>query len=352
MKSTRGCVLVTLTFVVLLALSTSAQAESEDQTTGGLAGGTTQNLSFAMTPSSSGATGGGSANLEVQGTVVSLHLQLKGANPSLRLMVLLKANGTSHAMANATASGEGEVEAEASIALIQGTYMLGVEVLSIGSNGSSAPFMTSDPQTQTAVLQSSGGSSGGEDTHTVNTYHAGETEDDGIAAAIRSSFIPAIIEVGTGGSTVNLNDPAFSVSVGTYQGDGYVISIGSKNASGPRVLMVNLTSALTGKYLSSVGITIDGAAVQQASFSQVMGGTSDNSSRFVMVSGNSGQSLLILIPHFSSHTIAIVPILARIAGAVLVDAPVLLAAVGGVTLVIFLAYVRRMRVGTSDAVGI
>ncbi len=332
---------------LLLVLLSSAVARTEAGTyasTTGIEGNVTQSLSFSMVPPGPGP-GSGDAQIQVEGTTVGVQFEAEGLTSSSNLELTLVANGTSHSVANITASGEGEAEAEASLVLSQGTYSLGL-VLSDASNPAApTTVLVSSPAARTAVLGGQITTQTSEQMQSVSTYSAGEADDQNISRAIQSSFIPAVVDIGEHGSTVQVNDRAFSVSVGTYRGDGYVLSVSAKNVTGPRVLLVNLSSAVAPNlYLSSMSVTLDGAQVQQASMlSQVMGNAPGSQPLFIVISGSSGVSLLVLIPHFSAHSITIVPVLTLIGSIILYDLPVLLAGVAAVTLVFVFVYGRRTR---------
>jgi len=78
--------------------------------------------------------------------------------------------------------------------------------------------------------------------------------------------------------------------------------------------------------------------------SDVLSAPSGSAAKFVLVSGPSALQVLILIPHFSYHTISILPILVNAGAALLYYAPALLFSVAAVTAVVLVAYSRRTRV--------
>ncbi len=339
--------------VVLLILCFSAVAvaetetETATQTTGTFSGSQTL-LRFAMEPSPVSETGyrqgNGTAYIEVQGTYLAVHFEAEGMSSSVHLSLVLLANGSSHSAANMTTSYDGEVEAEAAVYLAPGAYSIGLQVLDTSSFSSPTVVQVSSPQTQPlSVVQ--GTTTNSESSQSVSTIQGGETEDDGIKTAIQDKFIPAVVEVGDSGSSIIVNDHNFSVSVGGYQQDGYLVSIYAANVAGPRVLLVNLTSAQARSLFSApISITLDGSRVQQAgSLSEILGATAADPPRFIVVSSPSSLRLLISIPHFSYHTIAIVPIIVQLGGALLLDLPVLLFAVAAVSVVILAVHSMRTR---------
>ena len=341
--------------ILLLCFSAvaTAETETETQTQTTSTFGTQQYLRFSMVPSSvSGAPaypqGNGSAEVQAQGTLLAVHFGAQGMARDAHLTLVLVANGTSHSVANMTTSYDGEVEAEATVSFAPGSYSVGLQVLDTSTFSTPTQVLASSPGTEplSVVQGTQESSTTGEATQSVSTIQGGETEDDGIRTAIQTKVIPAVVDVAESGSAVYVNDGNFSVSVGKYQQDGYLVSISAANVVGPRVLLVNLTSAKARTLFSgSVMITLDGSTVQQAAtLSQVLGAKAGDPARFVLVSGPSALRLLISIPHFSYHTIEIIPILAQAGAALLVDMPALVLSVAAVSLVVLAAYSRRTRV--------
>ncbi len=337
----------------MLCFSAVAVAETETetatQTTGTFSGSQTL-LRFAMEPSPVAETGyrqgNGTAYIEVQGTYLAVHFEAEGMSSSVHLSLVLLANGSSRSAANMTTSYDGEVEAEAAVYLAPGAYSIGLQVIDTSSFSSPTVVQVSSPQTQPlSVVQGTTTTTNSESSQSVSTIQGGETEDDGIRTAIQDKFIPAVVEVGDSGSSIIVNDRNFSVSVGGYQQDGYLVSIYAANVAGPRVLLVNLTSAQARSLFSApISITLDGSRVQQAgSLSEILGATTADPPRFIVVSSPSSLKLLISIPHFSYHTIAIVPIIVQLGGTLLLDLPVLLFAVAAISVVILAVHSMRIR---------
>ena len=302
-------------------------------------------VSVPVPGSSSYPQGSGSADIQVEGEQLAVHFQAEGMANGAHLTLFLSANGTSHSVANMTTSYGGEVEGEATVALPAGTYAVGLTVIDTSSFASPTLIMGSNPTTAVlGVSQGSQTTTFAETTQVVSTYTEGETEDDGIRTAIQQRVIPAVVDVGEQGSTVAVNDGNFSVSVGRYQ-EGYLVSISASNVTGPRVLLINLTSSYArGLFSGPVLLKLDGASIQQGStFSQVLGATSGDPARFVLISDPSSLSLLVSIPHFSYHTIAIIPVIAQAAAVLLVYLPAVFFSVAAVTLLVVVAYSRRTR---------
>lgn len=345
----------TILMVLLLCVSSAVFAETETETqtqTTSIYTGSQQYLQILMVPSPvSGAPGypqgNGSAEIYSQSAYFSVHFQASGMARGARFGLVLTANGTSYPLANMTASNEGEVEAEATISLPPGSYHAGLNVFDYSTFGSPTVVLVSSPGTQLlSVASAQSTTTTMEVTQSVSTFQGGESEDDDIRTAIQTGVIPAVINLGESGPSIVVDNGNFSVSVGRYQTSGYLVSISATNVSGPRVLLFNLTSAQgRALFTNPVMITLDGAQVQQAgSLSQVLGAQQGDPARFVLVSTATGMKLLISIPHFSYHTIGIVPVLAQLGATLLIDLPAVVIAAVAVTLVVVITYSRRTRV--------
>ena len=336
--------------LALLCFSTYAYADTETEgsyTSTSTFGGT--HLRFLMVPSPSAGYSGanGSASIELQEGVLAVHFQAEGIAGGAHLILALIANGTSHPVANMSANYDGEVEAEGTVTLAQGYYAVGVQVLETPTSGSPILVLSSSPATEILSVGQAYhlSTTTREDyTQSVSTVQGGETEDDRIMTAIQTKIIPAVVDVGNGSSTIHVNDGNFSVSVGRYQPDGYLVSIFATNVTGPRVLLVNVTSNARDLFAGPVQITLDGSAVQQGgSISQVLSSQAGDPARFVLVSNPSALSLLISIPHFSYHTFGIVPFIVQAGSSLRVNHPVLMAGALAVTTAVLLFYARRTK---------
>jgi hypothetical protein len=340
--------------VVLLLFSSAAVADTETETHTQTSTG--QYLKFSMIPSPlpNGVVyqvGNGSAVISVQESFLSVHLQARGMAKSAHFMLVLVANGTSHSVANMTTNSDGEVEAEAEVNLVSGAYIVSLKLLDTSTLGSPTLVLVGSPATQRLSLMQTPGhytettTVSGED-HPVTTVQGGSPEEDDIRSAIQSRVIPAVVDVGESGSSVSVNDANFSVSVGRFEQDGYLVSISATNVTGPRVLLVNLTSTQSRNLFSSpVQVILDGATVSQATtITQVLGAQAADPARFVLISSGSALKLLISIPHFSYHTIEIIPILAKVGSALLIDFPVVILSITVVSLLVVVVNSRRTRV--------
>jgi hypothetical protein len=339
---------------ILLFLCFSLSAMAETETENGSYHGTS--LRFSMVPQPvpgqpSYREGSGSGSVGASGTELRVHFDASGMAGGTHFMLVLLANSETHSIANMTTDSEGETEAEGYISLPVGAYSVGLEVLDTSSFSSPTIVMASNPMTQSVTLpvlvtSTSATATNSESTQTISTIRGGQTEDDGIRSAIQSNFIPAVVEVGVSGSSVQLVNGNFSVSVGRYSQGGYLISISGVNGTGPRALLLNATSAQSrGLFSGPIEITLDGLTVQQASsLSQVLSPKAGDPARFIIILTSASLELLITIPHFSSHLVAIEPIIAAIASTLEINVPVLVVSVIGVTALLATVYSRRTRV--------
>lgn len=355
---------ILVAFVALLFLGSAAVAETETETqtqtmTGTMSetGQTSPSLTFSLVPSPvQGAInyteGNGTANIWAEGTTLSVHLHAEDMARGARFSLVLTTDGVSHSIANMTTNYDGEVEAEATVSLTSGTHSFGVEVLDTSTFSSPTVVLVSSPASSALTLSQPGSQTTTQtsgQTQTVSTFQGGETEDGEIHTAIQSKFIPAVVDLGGSGPSVQVNDERFSVSVGTLEPNGFVISISGTNVTGPRAVAVNLTqSAAKELFSGNVVVTLDGMQVQQASsVTQVLGAKAGDPAVFAVVArGSSALTFLISIPHFSYHAIDIFPVISEIAQAarsLMVDLPLVLFSMAAVTIVIMVAYDRRTR---------
>jgi hypothetical protein len=155
-----------------------------------------------------------------------------------------------------------------------------------------------------------------------------------------------VIRVGAGGIDYSVLDSNFTLFVGALQTGGLQITISAINGTTPRVLLVNLTSPqLVNLQPGSLGITFDGAQVQQASsVSQVISPQPGSGPLFVLISASTGYQLLILIPHFSTHVIQILPtVVSAVLGLWSLDGATLVLSLAVVSFLFLAVYARRAR---------
>ncbi len=335
-------------------------------------------LHFRLVPVSSGE-GQGNVNIKVDDTTLDGQIEVEKLSPSTTYNVILVAIPTTTTATATTLSttssttttstttsaasctgksigsfvtrGEGNGEAELSTTLSPGTYAIGI-VLCSGST----PVLVSDPATaittvpsgtedeeETSTTETSGHET---ETHTVHTHTEEKDDEDQIKHAEDTKTIPAVVKVDSSGVSFNQLDPQFSVSASKLDNNGYQISISASGVTGSRVLLVNLTgSEWTASSLQSLTVTFDGQPIAEAaSISQVLSSTSSDPARYIILVTSSGLQLLVSIPHFSLHTIQILPSAASALNFVAVNAQILLLALVVFTGLSVAVYSKRRRV--------
>jgi len=321
----------------------SSQSGGEDQQS--------QELTLKMVPQSvQGAPSGylvgrGDAKIEIQGTTIEVHAEFESMNPETHYLLLLS-DGTR--LGEMTTSHEGKGHIEAVHALTVGPHAIGLSLLDISTFGSRTTVMRSDPATfNVTIAQSTASESTArhEGAHDVTTTSADKQDEENVNTALQDKTIPAVVHWTGSGASTSLLDPDFTVSVGKYQDSGLLVSI-SGNATGSRVILINLTKDASPNFGSgALLVTLDGTPIQQASsFLQVLKAQPTDPARYIILSTSSGWQLLVSIPHFSLHTLAILPVVASaISNILMVDAPLLALSILAVSSLFAIAYARRPR---------
>jgi hypothetical protein len=288
--------------------------------------------------------GQGNVNINIDGTTLDGQVEVEKVGPSTSYNVFLVAipvtSTTTTSFSTASSSttttttsaasctgtsfgsfvtrGEGNGEAELSTTLSAGTYAIGV-VLCSGST----PVLVSDPASITATVppvteeenesSSTQTSSQETETHTVHTHTEDKEDEDQIKNAEDAKTIPAVVKVDSSGVSFTQLDPSFSVSASNLGNNGLQISISGNNVTGSRVLLVDLTgSQWSTASLQNLRVTYDGQPIiEAASISQLFSSTPTDTARYVILVTSSGLQLLVSIPHFSLHTIQILPSAAK-----------------------------------------
>ncbi len=297
-------------------------------------------LKFRIVPVTQGVTGQGEANIAIHGTVLKVDVEIEKAEKSTTYDVVLFAALTttsvttispptvsssttvSESTTSSTAAStstvpsqtlgtivtndEGDGHLHTELQLPAGTYQLGIS-LSVSGNVQ----LTSGPDMQTAILSGSTSTEGenkGKGENKANHVVKEEKQDkDDIKQAEDSKTIPAVIQVTNSGSTAQVLDPRFSVSIGKTEGGGLAISISANNVTGPKVLLINLTNSFD-PTSRSLNVTLDGKTIEEASsVAQVLSPSAADPPRFLIVTTTSGSQLLVSIPHFSLHLIQVLP---------------------------------------------
>src|SRR3989441_207134 len=330
--------------------SETSETETESSQSGGQ-DHQSQELTFRMVPQSiQGAPSGylvgrGDAKIEIQGTTIEVHAEFESMNPETHYLLLLS-DGTR--LGEMTTSHEGNGDIEAVHTLTVGTHAIGLSLLDISTFASQTTVMQSDPATFNVTIAQSTASESTtrhEGAHDVTTTSADEQDEENVNNALQDKTIPAVVHWTGSGASTSLLDPDFTVSVGKYQDSGLLVSI-SGNATGSRVIMINLTRDASPNFGSgALLVTLDGTPIQQASsFLQVLKAQPTDPARYIILSTSSGWQVLVSIPHFSLHTLAILPVvISAISNFLMVDAPLLVLSVLAVSSLFAIVYAKRPR---------
>ncbi len=304
-------------------------------------------------PVSSSSTGKGEANIHADGLQLKVHLEIEKATPSTTYDVFLVTTTTSTStcpsgspIGSLVTNHEGNGNAEdLEKTLAAGTYQLGLILCVHGT-----PSLVTDPATRTAQLSQTSHKTESEsesETKSAHVTSASHEDEDAIKGAKDKKDIPAVVVVDKSGATASVLDSSFSVSTGRLENGGVSVTISATNVTGPKVLLVNLTDTQSYNLQSgTIVVTLDGVKVQEASsVLQVLHAQPTDPARFIIIQTTSGLQLLVSIPHFSVHTITILPVLlSAISNIIMVDAPLLALSVLAVSSVFALIYARRPRV--------
>ncbi len=288
--------------------------------------------------------GQGEANIEVHGITIRVHVELEKMNPETHYKLLLSVNGVDQAIGDLTTSNEGNGHVEAVLTLQPGNPAIGLSLQDTSTFNPPKTVMGSIPTTLTATIaqETASESETDDDGSQVTTTSADHEVEGDVRNALNQKTIPAVVHWSESGTITSLLDPTFTVSVGRYRESGLLVSI-SGNATGPRVLLVNLTRGASPDFgTGSLIVTLDGNPVQQASFLQVLNSQLTDPARYIVLSTASGWQLLVSIPHFSLHTLAILPVVAS-GNVLMVDAPLLVVSFLAVSSFFAFAYARRTR---------
>ncbi len=310
-----------------------------------------QELNFRMAPLSvNGAPSGyqvgrGEVNIEIHGMTIKVHAEFERMNPATHYALLLS-DGTT--IGDMITSREGNGHIEAVLTLTAGPHAIGFSLLDSSTFGSKTQVMQSDPVTSNVTIAQSTVSEAEtrhEGAHDVKTTSADKRDEEDVNSALRDKTIPAVVHWSGSGASTSLLDPNFTVSVGKYQDSGLLVSI-SGNVTGSRVVLVNLTRDASPNFGSgALLVTLDGTPIQEASsFLQVLKAQPADPARYIILSTSSGWQLLVSIPHFSLHTLAILPVVtSAISNILMVDAPLLALSILAVSSLFAIVYARRSR---------
>jgi hypothetical protein len=134
---------------------------------------------------------------------------------------------------------------------------------------------------------------------------ASQQDIDSIHQAEQNQTIAA--EVNIGNQSTTSIDNTVSVQTTNSTADSMNINVSAPSQTGPKVIVFNLNSTTINlQNLNNLGIMYDGQLIHPAAnVDAVLHGRSTDTPTFAVVITQSGVQVLVLVPHFSTHTITI-----------------------------------------------
>jgi predicted secreted protein with PEFG-CTERM motif len=118
--------------------------------------------------------------------------------------------------------------------------------------------------------------------------------------------IAAEVNVGTNQSTTSI-DSNVSVQTTSNTPDSLNVNVSAPSQTGPKVIVFNLNATTVNlQNLNNLGVMYDGKLIQPApNMDAILHAKSTDSPSFAIVVTQSGIQVLVLVPHFSTHSITI-----------------------------------------------
>ncbi len=128
-----------------------------------------------------------------------------------------------------------------------------------------------------------------------------------ISEAEQSQTIAAEVNVGAGQSTTRSIDNNVSVQTMQNSADSLNVNVSAPSQTGPKVIAFNLnTRTINVANLNNLGVMYDGKLIPPAAnVDDVLHAKSTDNPSFAIIVTQSGVQILVLVPHFSTHTITI-----------------------------------------------
>jgi hypothetical protein len=263
----------------------------------------------------------------MDGLSLDVHVEIEHATPSTQYNVDITVNGASYALGQLVTDEQGNGDLEAQYTLPQaGTYQIGLSLTGGGTTLNSDPTTQSvvfcqysqastqtesDVETEAQTGQQTEQQTGEQtETNSIQTITGNQDEEGQIQHGEQDGTIPAFVHVDGTSPTATQLDSRFSISAGKLSNDGISVSISANGVTGPRVLLIDLTgSPLANLQGRTLEVTFDGQPVSEASsVNQVLTPSPTDPPRFIIVATSTGVQMLVSIPHFSQHTIQILPV--------------------------------------------
>lgn len=128
-----------------------------------------------------------------------------------------------------------------------------------------------------------------------------------INQAKANQTIAAEVNVGASQSTTTSIDNSVSVQTTTNTPDSLNVNVSAPSQTGPKVIAFNLnTTTINVANLNDLGVMYDGKLIQPApNMDAILHAKPTDNPSFAIVVTQSGVQILVLVPHFSTHSITI-----------------------------------------------
>ena len=160
------------------------------------------------------------------------------------------------------------------------------------------PSQTTPPTTQTTPPSTA---------QSVTVITPTQQDIQNINQAKASQTIAAEVNVGVSQSTTTSIDNNVSVQTTSKTPDTLNVNVSASSQTGPKVIMFNLNATTINlQNLKDLGVMYDGKLIQPAAnVDAILHAKSTDNPSFAIIITQSGVQVLVLVPHFSTHSITI-----------------------------------------------
>ncbi|MDE1770699.1 MAG: hypothetical protein KGI28_09140 [Thaumarchaeota archaeon] len=153
--------------------------------------------------------------------------------------------------------------------------------------------------------------------HHKSVFTPTQQDIQNIDQAKVNQTIAAEVNIGTNQSTTTI-DNNVSVQTTSNTPDSLNVNVSAPSQTGPKVIVFNLNATTVNlQNLNNLGVMYDGKLIQPApNMDAILHAKSTDNPSFAIVVTQSGIQVLVLVPHFSTHSITIMNMSQVIAPAV------------------------------------
>ncbi|MDE1811229.1 MAG: PEFG-CTERM sorting domain-containing protein [Thaumarchaeota archaeon] len=153
--------------------------------------------------------------------------------------------------------------------------------------------------------------------HHKSVFTPTQQDIQNINQAKVNQTIAAEVNIGTNQSTTTI-DNNVSVQTTSNTPDSLNVNVSAPSQTGPKVIVFNLNATTVNlQNLNNLGVMYDGKLIQPApNMDAILHAKSTDNPSFAIVVTQSGIQVLVLVPHFSTHSITIMNMSQVIAPAV------------------------------------